>query len=144
MTRRGVSARINRSSLAMMISISDLFFGLAAIVMILIVLSSSDTERRVPEFTDQVVGCALSETSAPLIVAGQDGPMPLAQWIAGLSPADLILRVGVRVGEGELICFEALKKAAAQRNVSMDTETKDRPVVALTMLPISPDATDAQ
>lgn len=144
MTRRGVSARINRSGLAMMISISDLFFGLAAIVMILIVLSSSDTERRMPAFTDQVVGCALSDTSAPQIIAAQDDPMPLAQWIAGLSPADLILRVGVRVGEGELGCFEALKEAVAERNVSMDTETQNRPVVALTMLPIDPDATDAQ
>ena len=127
----------------MMISIADLFFGLAAIVMILIVLSSSTSERLVPEYVDKVVECSFDEDSNPLIKGENSKEKLTGDWIEGLDPSTLILRVGVVVRRPDLACYAALNKAFRSHNVSLDTGESDRPVLSLVPMPDAGDDDDA-
>lgn len=131
--------RASRGSVAMLISIADLFFGLAAIIMILIVLSSSTTERLVPDYLDMTLGCKLDASGEVMVFGADDSPFNLKEWLNALSSDQLIQKVGVKVEPGDIGCFAAVQKAFRSHNLALDEKNLDKPDLSAALLIADPE-----
>ncbi|MEC9434743.1 MAG: hypothetical protein VYD87_17705 [Pseudomonadota bacterium] len=141
-----------RIGAAMMMGVGDLFVGASGVLICLIVLASETPEDRTLRQVDMEVACAgdaeagwrlspVPETGG----AGQgdatgeatSGATP-EDWVDRRREAMLLLRVGVRVGRGQLDCYRDLSAAVRAHNLRLSMREEggvSRPALALAFLP---------
>jgi hypothetical protein len=139
---------------ALFLSIADLFIGSAAIIVVIIVMTSSPQEPKVRQTIDHLVQCQ-QQASGDWLVRGlpfesdaqnglvskdklleETGFVTQAAWLNALPNDRFMLRAGVLVSPDNMGCLFQLKKLAKAHNRTLEQRGKIAVVLAIAAIPI--------
>lgn len=131
---------------ALYLSIADLFIGASGVLIVLIILASPDSDRKVLRFVDLLVSCTRSEDGwqlqrktegAETTGAGNGEPKGIEIWVKDLHFEGLLARVGVLADRNQLSCFKDFDNAVLAHNRSLSARGTKGVAIAAFLIPSS-------
>lgn len=121
---------------AFLTSIADLFFGVSAILLILVVIPRRPAdEERAQRYVDQQVWCERSEGGWNLATADGSRHWTMPQWFKTETSDALLIRVGVWAARNEVECYRKFAEAALKHNAHLTERGNVSASVAPMLLP---------
>ena len=135
---------------ALYMSIADLFFGAAGVIIILVVFATRAEVARYPQYVDFVVNCASGLDDSWKIVSRQSGSEKshsIDDWVNGIQPYGLIAKVGIVTPPKALGCYMEVERAVLAHNRALTTRSGEGGVISTVFLPeisqeVSPETED--
>jgi len=112
--------------------VADVFFGAIGVLIIIIVLSSKQTEDRVVEAFDRLALCSgTSAASLRLRDPASEDAVAIADWLAALPTDRFMLRLGIRPENQDLTCVGLTQQAAFAHNQKLEQRGATQAVLSV-------------
>lgn len=105
---------------AFWLSIADVFFGAIGVLIVIIVLSSQQTEDRVLEEYDIAVVCQTDETGNHQLLIDETAQLqPIPDWIKEIPTDRLFYKIGVSLEDSSMDCIAQLNAETRAHNAKL-------------------------
>ncbi len=128
----------NRLRSALYLSIADLFFGAAAVIIVLVVFATRTEVARYPQIVDFVVGCKSGPETNWVVENTHGEPkreQSIEDWLQNVQPKGLMAKVGVLTPPNALDCYIEVEKAVLAHNRQLTTRSGEGGVISTVFLP---------
>ncbi len=125
-----------------LLSVADVFSGIAGVLVCLIVLAGDEQDPRIVEVFDHRATCDGATLAEFRLITGDAAPLTVADWLNGV-PADLFsVRWAIRPRTDSLRCYLLARQIAADHNRKLENRGATQAVLSVEYLP-QPIAGDA-
>lgn len=130
-------ARVNA---VFFVSVADIFIGVAAVLLILIVLSAHSEDPRMLEQYDAQAFCSgSSPETLQITLVGEANPLSAEEWLA-LTPIDLLFyKWLIRPVTDDIQCYLTARQLAFKHNRLLESRGATQAVLGVEFWSVSPE-----
>lgn len=140
-----------RIKAALIVCISDLFLGSAAIIVVVLVMANNPIEPKVRMVVNSLIECRTDSsnslfvrgvpfeegtTDKPLLDQNSNKFLPFSLWLEQINNDTFIGQYGVLVSPNNSSCLSKLRGTIIEYNRTLQTRGKIRPAISIIEIPL--------